>query len=192
VSDTRIALLEAGLATTRATIAGVRPEQMDAPTPCTEWTVRDLLNHIIGGTQMFAAGAAGRPMPTGFDPFGPPPDVIGDNDALATYDAAVTDCLAAWRANGITGTLALLPGEFPAEQAFGIQFCDNLVHGWDLARATGQDNGISPELGEAARSMLEGNVSEHNRGRIFADPQPVADDAPAIDRLAAYLGRPVG
>jgi uncharacterized protein (TIGR03086 family) len=65
-----------------------------------------------------------------------------------------------------------------------------LIHGWDLARATGQPADLPEDLAEGALSMWRTRLADRPReGMPFAAPQPVADDAPAIDRLAAYLGR---
>src|SRR3954447_13564667 len=92
-------------------VAAVKPDQLDEPTPCSEWKVRDLLNHMIGTAQFFTSAAMG--VRSTVSPFGLPDDVIG-NDPQAAYDKARTELLAAWRKRGAEGTVPLLQGEAPA------------------------------------------------------------------------------
>src|SRR4051794_26138628 len=100
--------------TTRTTgdvVAAVKPEQLGDPTPCSEWTVRDLLNHLVAVTKMFGTAATGER--STINPFGAPDDVIGD-DPQAAYDEARRQLMTAYRARGLDGTVPLLSGEAPA------------------------------------------------------------------------------
>ncbi|MGH8992219.1 MAG: TIGR03086 family metal-binding protein, partial [Acidimicrobiia bacterium] len=137
-------LLSQTFESTGRIVAGVRPDQMDAPTPCGEWDVRALLDHAIGVIAGFAAAASRADSP------GEPP-AIGDNPQPA-FDAAARATLDAWhRPGALEGMCTLAHGiTLPAEVAAGINFVDTLVHGWDLARATGQDSTLDPELATAA------------------------------------------
>src|SRR3954468_10766577 len=110
-------LLERALSATGRLVAAVDADRLSAPTPCTEWTVRDLLNHVVGTTQMFAACARGDS--TDWDPFAFPLDVVGD-DVRQTYDAAAAEAVAAWRARGLDGNVTLPPGDVPAPVAITI------------------------------------------------------------------------
>ena len=79
----------------------------------------------------------------------------------------------------------------PHAQMLGIAFCDNLTHGWDLAKATGQDTTIPSDLAAAAWEMINGNISDDARGPggMFKPVVPVPENASIQDKLVAYLGR---
>jgi uncharacterized protein (TIGR03086 family) len=181
-------LLERSYVATRAIVAGIQPDQLASATPCTEWTVRDVLNHVTGTIQMFSARAQDEV--SDWDPFGVPADVVGD-DVSATYAAATAESVAAWRKRGTDGLVTLNVGDLPAEVALAIQFTDNLVHAWDVARATGQAFDVPENLVAAAWDFLDGNVSEEGRGERnnFQAVVEVAADASTLDRLIAYTGR---
>jgi uncharacterized protein (TIGR03086 family) len=166
-------------------IDGVRPEQMALPTPCTEWDVRALLNHMIAGNKMAVAVAAGEPMPP-LDS-----DFAGDDPAAAFADSART-ADAALRAPGVMErTVRMRFGEVPGRTLAAMRFVDLLIHTWDLAKATGQAADLDPWLCETALAFSRERFGDRPRqpGGAFAPEVPIAADAPACDRLAAYLGR---
>jgi uncharacterized protein (TIGR03086 family) len=76
--------------------------------------------------------------------------------------------------------------------ALGIAFCDQLLHGWDLAVATGQDATMPDGLPEVAYDMLEGRLTDEQRGGAFKPRIAVGDDASAQARLLAFTGRQPG
>lgn len=82
-------------------------------------------------------------------------------------------------------------GDVPAMQILGIAFCDQLIHGWDLAKATGQDTTMPEDLAAAAWGFLDGRLPDEARGpgRNFKVAVPVSDDASVQDKLIAYCGR---
>jgi|SRR5687767_6501381 len=180
-------LLERGLDETARVIGGIRPEQLDAPTPCEGWKVRDVLEHVIGGNHFFAAAAAGEAPPTGDGS-----DIVGDDPANA-YEQGRKRALDAWRQPGVAERIVTLPiGDIPGSMAMVIHFVDHLVHAWDVAKATGQDTALDPELAEAAHRMMEGRIPEQLRtgdNAPFGPEVPWAEDAPPHERLVAYLGR---
>jgi uncharacterized protein (TIGR03086 family) len=182
-----IDLLERTIGSTGRVVAEVKPDQMDDATPCTDWTVRDLLNHVVGGMDVFAKAASGEN--STFDFGGKPVDVIGD-DPQAAFDETSGRCIAAWKQRGnLDGVVPLLGGESPAAMVWGINVGDTLVHGWDLARATGQDHVVDNDVVEAVWSSLHGKLPPEARGSGFGAEVTVPDDAPMIDRLVAYMGR---
>lgn len=171
-------------------VAGVRDDQWDAPTPCAEWTVRDLVGHMVGGELVFGAvlrGDATSPMDAPR-----PADPLGD-DPAAAYRAAAGALLTEFRRPGALEQTFTLPiGPAPGAAAAHLRLVETLVHGWDLARATGQPLRFPADIAEQALAFTRARLSDVPPGRSpFAPPQPVPDDAPAIDRLAAALGRPV-
>lgn len=163
----------------------VSADQLAGTTPCTEWDVRALLNHLIGGNAMFATLAAGGTLPA-MD--GELPDFVGD-DPAASYRATFAQALDAWRRPGALEASVALPfGPTPGAVAIGIHLMETTVHGWDVARATGQDYGIDDDHANATLGLARA-MFEHGRPPVFADEVPVAADAPAGERLVGLLGR---
>jgi uncharacterized protein (TIGR03086 family) len=149
--------------------------QLDASTPCEEWNVKALLNHLLDAQQQFAAVPGGRA--PNFD--GGPPDIAGD-DPVSQYESARQATLDAYRPAGVVEkTMPML----------AIGFVDQLVHGWDLAVATGQDATIPADLAEAAFGLIDGRMSDDQRGAFFKAAVPVPEDASPQDKLLAYGGR---
>jgi uncharacterized protein (TIGR03086 family) len=149
---------------------------LDRSTPCEDWSVRDLVNHMLHGNQLFAGATTGG---SAAPPTGRPPELIGD-DPAAQYEEARRATLAAFREPGaIEKTGPLL----------GIAFVDQLVHGWDLAKATRQDTTMPDDLAQAAFAMLDGRLPDDQRGAFFKPATPVDEGASAQEKLLGYAGR---
>lgn len=170
-------------------VAGVRPEQYGGSTPCTEWDVRTLTEHIVGANFMFAGAIRGQDVAHDHDAPASA-DILGD-DAGAAYDTGTREVLAAWGEPGAMERTVQLPiGPVPAPVAQCIHLLDLVVHGWDLAKATGQDTSIDEGTAEALLATFRESLGkEEARAGVFKDQVPVPDDAPAGDRLVAFLGR---
>jgi uncharacterized protein (TIGR03086 family) len=168
-------------------ITGVRPEQWTAPTPCTDWNVRSLVSHVVRGNRLFATALRGQPSPPA-----EANDVLGD-DPLGAYRTASAEMLEALRQPGaMQGTVTVPFGTVPVGVAVHLRNTELLVHGWDLARATGQPTRFPEELAEQELQFSRGAISQIPPGRTpFGPAQPVPEDGPAIDRLAGLLGRHV-
>jgi uncharacterized protein (TIGR03086 family) len=182
-----IEMYDRATAWTAEKVAGAS-SQLDAPTPCADWTVRPLIDHLLWGQAMFAGGPAGA---TVAPPDGPPPPLVGD-DPAAQYEAARQATIAAYGAPGVMdGMISGFAGGAPAFVVLGIAFCDQLIHGWDLARATGQDTTMPPDLAALGRQLLDGRIADDSRGpgKNFGPVVSVADDASDQDKLLAYCGR---
>jgi uncharacterized protein (TIGR03086 family) len=183
--------LAAAFASTRAILADVKPDQYDDPTPCANWQVRDLINHIVGGSYFFAHSAANGVAP---DMGAETPDFTA-GDVVATYDAAIAQTLDAFGAPGIDERVIKLPwGEMPGAAFRGLAMTDTFQHGWDLARATGQQPDLDQALAEQLLAGAQRAIPDSFRspeGHVFGPVQPIADTAPAADQLAAFLGRTV-
>lgn len=177
--------LAAVLDSTSALVAGV--SRWDAPTPCPEWTVRELVNHLVLGHRLFTAVLRGE---TGgsLDPRAS--DVLGD-DPVAAYRDAVAGLLAAFRQPGVLERVFEVPvGTVPGIVALHLRIVEELVHGWDLARATGQEPKFEDAVVEREISFSAAKLAGLPAERSpFAPPVPVAEDAPPLDRLVALLGR---
>jgi uncharacterized protein (TIGR03086 family) len=166
-------------------IANIRPDQWKAPTRCTEWNVRDVVNHLVAGNLVFAALIDDGPMPErGADHVG--------NDPVGAYWASTASLQAAFARPGVLERSYPGPlGSATGAELLQTRLYDLLTHGWDLMQATGIRAQILEELAEQALAFVRDQLSTQPRTGRFAEPQPVDDTAPAIDRLAAFLGRSV-
>lgn len=168
---------------------GVRDDQLGAATPCTDWSVTDLLNHLLMLTAAFAAAA--RKTPFAADA----PEFSGQlsggwqaelSERLDTLVAAWREP-AAWQGEAEAGDVRM-----PAE-AMGVVALDELLlHGWDLAMATGQPFDADPTsvqacLGFAASMSAAGQ--EASREGLYGPVVPVPAEAADLDRLLGFAGR---
>jgi uncharacterized protein (TIGR03086 family) len=169
-------------------IGGVRSDQWDRPTPCAQWNVRDLVNHLVGGGTMFAAsfrGEAGEVGDSGA------PDMLGD-DAAAAWDKVIADFESAVSAPGAMDREVVLPfATLPAQVALDIASFDLLVHAWDLSRATGQPFDPPDDVVAAGRAVAEVIVDGLRNGDTFTDAADAPAGASPMDQLAAFCGRSV-
>jgi uncharacterized protein (TIGR03086 family) len=159
----------------------------DSPTPCTDWTVRDLVNHIVGEQLWVPDMLAGRTVAEVGDKFDG--DQLHD-DPLGAWSESSQVARAAWLQPGVVEqTVHLSFGDMPAEE-YGWQMTTDLaVHGWDLATALGADASIPDELASRLLAYVEPEVSVWSTTSMFANPVPVPDDARPSTRLVAVLGR---
>lgn len=184
-----VALLQRVVDQTTLLVNNVSPDQLGTPTPCAEWTIRDLINHITGGATMFAISAEQGSVPD---------DVLarlmgGDNlgeDPQGAWAAASKRASDAFEQPGVLDKLVTLPfGEMPAEVALNIAVFDVATHATDLARASGQTI-TDTDLLETALAMGRQMIGpELRQPGIFDPEQPISDDAPVGDRLLAFAGR---
>jgi uncharacterized protein (TIGR03086 family) len=172
-------------------VEGVAADQWDRPTPCTDWTVRQLLNHVVGGNRLFARVLGGAPLPP-MSELGKRAheDQLGD-DPAAAYRTTADEMLRALQAPGaLQATYTVPVGTLPGPAIVHLRTVETLVHGWDLARATGQELPFPDDLAEHEMRFSEDLLGRLPEGRHpFAPTRPAAGDAPAIDRLVALLGR---
>lgn len=152
-------------------------DQPGAATPCDDWDVRTLMNHMLDTQTYFRDSARGRddakpPSPT-------PPDLLSD-DPAADFKAIQAEVLTTYEEPGVIDKTG---------PSLGIAFADQLLHGWDLARATGQDATMPDGLPEAAYDMIHGRFTDDERKGVFKPEVDVPSGATAQDRLLAYTGR---
>jgi len=167
-------------------IASIRPEQWSALTPCSEWTVRRLVAHLIGMNRVFVALLNDEPMPR---LAGAPPV---EADPVGTFRDSAVALRAAFDQPGVLERTYVGPlGAATGSERLQIRLYDLLAHGWDLARATGQPTALPEDLAEQALRFVRNQLTDEARPGRFAPAQCASDDAPAIERLAAFLGRPV-
>ncbi|SHG68049.1 TIGR03086 family metal-binding protein [Streptoalloteichus hindustanus] len=165
----------------------VRADQWNAATPCAEWTVRDLVNHLTS-EQLWAPwllrGATLDEVGDRFDG-----DQLGDDPPRRWDRAAGVAREGFHRQGALDGTVHTSGGVLPARD-YGWQMTTDLtVHGWDLARGIGDDDTLDEELVEAVYAAVRPQVDSWQGIGIFDPPVPVPDSAPTQDRLVALLGR---
>ncbi len=178
----------AALDSTRRFVAGTGADQWELPTPCDDWKVRELTNHIVSGNFWAGELMAGKTIPEVGDRLDG--DVLGD-DPLATYDESAKVAAAAFLAPGaMEASAAVSYGPVPGEVYGGHRFIDVLIHGWDLASATGQDTTLDPELVEMSWAVVTPQMELLVGSGMFGDgsvkPPAGADRETA---LLAALGR---
>jgi uncharacterized protein (TIGR03086 family) len=171
-----ISLIGSAVPPTVAVVRGVKPDQLDAPTPCREWTVRQLLDHLLEwGPALVAAGRKAEPATAG----------AGDLEAIYDDLVAAWSDPAAWQGTTRVGG----PQELPATMIGGMVLAEVVVHGWDLARATGQDVAWDPALLEVVHREIAA-TAETGRGMgVYGPPVPVPDDRPVLARALGLTGR---
>ncbi len=178
-------------ATTHAlrVLNGVRIDQLDDPTPCSEWNVRDLIMHCIGGQQFAGGMLTGKP--TGHD-FGGIGTLEPVPDDVAIMSTEYQRCTAAVLATAddvaaMERTIVLPIATISGAEFLFTEFMDQLVHSWDLAIATGQDATLDPALAEAAQSLFQigGLFGQGGMGETVEVPET----ATSQDKLLAAVGR---
>jgi uncharacterized protein (TIGR03086 family) len=177
--------LERASAATGDLIDRIADDQWTASTPCTEWAVRDVVHHLVGMNLVFVAMLEQGPKPErGADPLGADPVGAYRRSAAALQTAA--------SGPGVLERSDVTPmGVSTNAERMQWRIADLLIHGWDLAQATGAAVELPEDLVEQALTLIQAQLPTQPRTGRFADPQPIADDAPAIERLVAASGRPV-
>ncbi len=168
-------------------VHGVGDGQWTAATPCADWDVRTLVNHVLGEVRWAVPlfeGATVAEVGGRFDG-----DLLGD-DPVARWDAAAREALAAMDDEGAMDRIVHLSfGDFQG-RVYSMQlFADLLIHGWDLAVATGQDARLDPELVDACATWFVDWAEGYREFGAVADPLPVGPGADAQERLLAEFGR---
>jgi uncharacterized protein (TIGR03086 family) len=169
------------------TVDNVTPAQLGGPTPCGEWDVRALLNHLILWTshslERRAHGESVAPELMEYDFTAAP-------DFATAYRAQLDRALAAWSDDAVWDReLDVMGSKTPAADVGGLIIAELVLHGWDLAAATGQDYSVSGRAAAAALHAVEANAELFRQYKGFAEPVPMAADASAVDRVLALSGR---
>lgn len=173
--------LEQVMRKTEGILAGVRPDQLDLPTPCTEWDVRQLENHMVGWSRHFAARESGAA------PEGDPSAYQVSGDAAREFDSAVQPLVTALDRK-ISAPADPEAGGFPPTALATMLTGEYVIHGWDLATATGQPVPYTDAEAEAALAM-KSLLTPENRGQMFGPEVPVPPGATPLQQLIAYSGR---
>jgi uncharacterized protein (TIGR03086 family) len=166
-------------------VAAIGPESLDEPTPCAAFTVRGVLEHMVGGATMFTAAFRGVDPPAG--------PTEGDAvDVLGAFGPTLSGLAAAMHSPGALGRTVAAPfGDVDGETFARFVVLDGLVHGWDLAVATGQAYSPPDALVAAASAFAAEALPPLRDGDTFAAAVEPPASATPIERLAAFTGRRV-
>jgi uncharacterized protein (TIGR03086 family) len=164
-------------------LANVSPDQFEAPTPCSEWTINALIEHVLFGNEHVGIWSGCNE-----EPPARPDSAVAAHRATA---AAAQEIFA--RPDGMSMMFNLPFGEFPGQVFIGMRTSDVLTHAWDLAAATGQSTDLDPELAAEQLAAVRAVVGPQFRGpgMPFGKEQPCSSERAPADQLAAFLGRKV-
>jgi uncharacterized protein (TIGR03086 family) len=166
---------------------GVKEDQFENQTPCEDWNVKQLMNHMIGSFTFFTSRAKGE------EP-SPRQEFYAQNftDTVELLEKTAQEAVEAWKTPGVMDKKIQAPmGEVTGEFLTGITATELLIHGWDLARATGQKMEVDDALSERVLELAKQRMTPETRGRAFSPEKEAPANSSALDRLAAYLGREV-
>jgi len=175
---TLVKTAEASLAVLLDVLRRVTPEDLEKPTPCSEFTVAELADHLAGS--LLTVGTAGGGAPV--DPSG-----VSIEERIATLAQTAVE---AYARRGLEGTVTLRAGEVPAEVAARILNIEFLVHAWDFATACGLDITVAEELSAAVEDVAHVLITEGvRRNGSFSGELAASEAAGSLERLIAFTGR---
>ena len=175
------------LESTGRIVAAIPADRWQAATPCPGWDVCGLVNHLVSGNLWAAAIGAGATIEGVGDRLDG--DLLGTDPAGAYTASANAASAVFYRPGALDAPCAVSYGPVAGSAYAGHRFIDVLIHGWDLATATGQDATLDPELVEACRKVAEPQIEWLRASGGFAEGVPVSAEASAQTRLLAILGR---
>lgn len=165
----------------------VRPDQWDWHTPCSDWTVRDLVNHVVSEdrwTVPLMRGSTMDDVGAKFDG-----DLLGTQPDASAKGAGVEAVDAVSEPGAVDRTVHLSFGDFPGSEYASQLFADHLIHGWDLAKAIGAEARLDDDLVAACASWFS-SVEEMYRGAGAIGARiPLPRQADGQTRLLAAFGR---
>jgi uncharacterized protein (TIGR03086 family) len=170
---------EAALAVAQRVLRGLGESDLGAATPCEDFTVEALLDHLFGSIASIGKALG---MTVADQPSATPEARIAD---------AAQTTLEAFRARGTEGSLDMGFAELPATMVANILNLELLVHAWDFAKATGQELTVSPVLSDYVLGLARNTISPQMRGKSFAEETLVDESAASLERLIAFTGRQV-
>ena len=161
--------------------------QWGGPTPCSEWDVRTLVNHVTGEMLWAPPLVDGKTVEDVGDQFDG--DILGD-DPVATWHKASDEALASFSAPGaLEQTVHLSFGDYSGDDYAWQLIGDLHIHSWDLARGVGADDTLADDLSQAVYDALAPMLTAMGETPYFAKATDVGADASASNRLLALTGR---
>jgi len=179
-------ILQRAVDQTGKIVAGMGVGQLGLSTPCTEWNVRDLVNHLISSLYMFSQAAMGAPF--NLEEFGV--DRVRYDATVSYAQEAAKLKVALGRAGVLEQEWKLAFGETPGWLAVDIAVIEFVTHGWDLHKATTSKVELDPGLAEVALTNAQELISQFGRQEgVFGPEVELAEVPDSYHRLAGYLGR---
>ena len=164
----------------QSVIAGITPDQYDKATPCSEWNVRQVLEHMMGVVAGMGQAVAGSQ----------PSEFVLADDPGAQFEQIAADAIAAWRTDGVLDQVVhFAAGPMPGRVYANINLLDTATHTWDLAVATGQDATLPDDVAIAAYEASKIIISPEVRPGRFGPEVAAPNGADPTQRLVAFLGR---
>ncbi len=179
------ALFASALATGAEVITGVTEDQLDRPTPCADFDVRTLANHLLHAPAAIASLGRG-------DSYTDDPPDLPVDQWRQEWDASAAAVREVWSDDALLGTTISLPwAELTGAEVLAQFTGEVVVHTWDLAQATGQWAEWKPEVLEASLEAWRAGLPAEGREAFaaFGEVVPVVEDAPLIDQIVAWTGR---
>jgi uncharacterized protein (TIGR03086 family) len=187
MTDDLVSIHERALGFMTGVIRGVADDAWNNPSPCAEWSVRDVVNHITAENLWAEPLMDGRTVAEVGDRFDG--DVLG-SDPQSAWEQAAKSAVAAFGQPGATEkTVHVSYGDISAAMYIEQMTCDLIIHGWDIAKGSGQDDRIPPGLVDFAMSSVKPMVESGETGGVFDAPLSVAGDADPQTRMLALTGR---
>jgi uncharacterized protein (TIGR03086 family) len=174
-----------------ARVSGTTTAQLALPSPCLEWDVEALLHHLFGTVVYYTLLAEDVDM----DRATISVPSVNDGNHRQSFRRLGQEALDAWSRPGVLDRPChhALLGSVPGSLALGIHAADNLVHGWDLAVATGQGHTMDPACARFALDVFERVLAgESSRRRHFGPALPADEGADVQTRLLSFVGRSTG
>ncbi|MEU7848378.1 TIGR03086 family metal-binding protein [Micromonospora parva] len=165
----------------------IEPGQWSDPTPCSDWDVRTLVNHVVTEDRWSVPLLAGRTIDEVGDRLDG--DQLGADPIATAREAAAQAEIAATHPGALDGTVHLSAGPTPAAEYLHQLVAEHLVHGWDLAVAIGADPQLDGDAVAVCARWFAGRISDYQRGGLTRTGVDVPADADAQDRLIAAFGR---
>ncbi|HZD70525.1 MAG TPA: TIGR03086 family metal-binding protein [Actinomycetes bacterium] len=170
-----------------AHVHAIRDDQWGARTPCEEWDVRTLVNHLVSENRWMPPLLAGGTIAEVGDRF--EGDLLGDDPEAAWDDSAAEAVTAVHEDGAMERTVHLSFGDFPGQEYTMQVFADLVIHGWDLARAIGADERIDPDLVEACSSWFRPMEAAYRSAGAIGPRVETPPDAGPQTLLLATFGR---
>jgi uncharacterized protein (TIGR03086 family) len=176
-------------ASTARLLDGVRDDHLDRRTPCEKLSVRELVAHV-GGLGVAFAAAARKDLGELTDT---PPGDGGyqlDADWRARYPVTLAGLADAWRPEAAWDGMTRIGGvDLPGEIAGSVALAEVVIHGWDIARSTGQRYEVDDDVAEAVLAHVASFAADGPVEGLFGPAVEISDDAPPFDRAIALSGR---
>ena len=175
-----VKLYETATKATQQLIASVKPDQLESATPCSEWDVKAIIDHLIGGAAFFSASLAGE------EPSGPP-QADSPAEAYGILTSKVVEVASI--PSNLERRVPTPFGEMSGGEVIFGAFMDTVVHGWDLAKATGQDTSLNADHVEIISQAFGPQMDGLRQGGAFGPEVLVGSEVSSQDKLLSMMGR---